>query len=796
MDFLRTHQLNIMLVMSGVCGVLAILALVTESLSPRRKHIMASIEAAAMFLLIADRYAYIFRGDVSQLGFWMVRISNFLVFFLTLFIPNGITLYMMDLYTHEGGLSRPPRLLKICRILFPVGVALLVVSQFTGLYYTFDEQNRYTRSAWFLLSYAVPVLTMLFQQYVVLQHRRLLRRNITISLILNTFVPLAASVVQLFVYGISFINMSINGMAIALYILALLGLKDALEEARRKEHEAQEEDRRNQRSLFEQTAEALVLSIEAKDKYTHGHSARVAKYSTMIAREAGKSEEECRLLYYVALLHDVGKIGISDGIINKVGKLTDEEFAQMKRHPVLGNNILSRIKQMPSLSIGAHYHHERYDGKGYPEGLKGEDIPEIARIIAVADAYDAMTSKRSYRNSVPQHVVREELVKGTGTQFDPKYASAMIRLVDRDVSYNMQDRYEGIDMPIENAMLDTREYRDSTDGVLINRTITRIQVSSRPKEGFSGADALPFLILYDALDGRIHTDETSQRLLMYYEYAKLRFDGQVQCEGARKTESRSEKRKKAAPAAGDGETRYDIETVRRKDHVMIRISDGRSVSETIVALPDGSRFAYTSIAGGGCEMSPIRITVEDDPVPEDYIPRIAEEISFIRGCPEGDVPNVQIDSWRSESTRGIPITGSMRLSFHARSLPTARLVWHCPFISLFTSKDGNPGGEGYREFLLVRLDGENWDSDDHADNTVRVDHTMDFESWSVWKEKNKQGIDCEVNIQRDGKQVRISSEILGIAIRAEARIMDDVDALYIALTGDQCAITNIRVLEA
>ena len=268
-------------------------------------------------------------------------------------------------------------------------------------------------------------------------------------------------------------NMTINGMVIALYIFALLDLNEALREARRKELEAQEKDRRNQRLLFEQTAEALVSAIEAKDKYTHGHSARVARYSTLIAQEVGKTEEECRTLYYVALLHDVGKIGISDEIINKVGKLTDEEFAMIKRHPVFGNNILSRIKQMPYLSIGAHYHHERYDGRGYPEGLKGEDIPEIARIIAVADAYDAMTSKRSYRNSVPQHVVREELVKGTGAQFDPKFAAAMIRLVDRDVAYSMQDRYDGVDAPIENAKLDTREFRESS-GRLSAATMDRV----------------------------------------------------------------------------------------------------------------------------------------------------------------------------------------------------------------------------------------------------------------------------------------------------------------------------------
>ena len=115
----------------------------------------------------------------------------------------------------------------------------------------------------------------------------------------------------------------------------------------------------------------------------------------------------------------------------------DEEFAIIKQHPVLGGEILSKILISPSLSVGAKYHHERYDGKGYPEGLKGEDIPQIARIIAVADAYDAMTSKRSYRDMIPQMYVREELVKGTGTQFDPNYAKIMLHLLDKDEEYKM-----------------------------------------------------------------------------------------------------------------------------------------------------------------------------------------------------------------------------------------------------------------------------------------------------------------------------------------------------------------------
>ena len=149
-----------------------------------------------------------------------------------------------------------------------------------------------------------------------------------------------------------------------------------------------------------------------------------------IAKEAGYSDEDCDQVYFAALLHDVGKIGVPDEVINKTGKLTSEEFQQIKQHPVLGYQILSSIKHSPNLSIGARYHHERYDGSGYPDGLSGTDIPEIARIIAVADAYDAMTSNRSYRNALPQQVVRDEIAAGLGTQFDYMFAAIMLRLID------------------------------------------------------------------------------------------------------------------------------------------------------------------------------------------------------------------------------------------------------------------------------------------------------------------------------------------------------------------------------
>ena len=208
--------------------------------------------------------------------------------------------------------------------------------------------------------------------------------------------------------------------------------KDLASEVEKKSRENEE--------LFLGIVKSLAAAIDAKDTYTNGHSVRVADYSAEIARRAGYDVSALQRIYITGLLHDVGKIGIPDAIINKNGKLDDEEYAIIKTHPEKGAAILSNIQDMPELSIGARWHHERFDGKGYPEGLMGEDIPEMARIIAVADAYDAMTSNRSYRKGLPQKVVRAEIEKGKGTQFDPIFAEIMLQMIDEDTNYNMRDK--------------------------------------------------------------------------------------------------------------------------------------------------------------------------------------------------------------------------------------------------------------------------------------------------------------------------------------------------------------------
>ncbi|MEW9701047.1 HD domain-containing phosphohydrolase [Paenibacillus sp. SI8] len=181
--------------------------------------------------------------------------------------------------------------------------------------------------------------------------------------------------------------------------------------------------------LLQSYFSTLAAALDARDAYTAGHSQRVAKYSLMIGRAAGLNEQELDLLNKTALLHDIGKIGVRDAVLLKEGRLTEEEFEQIKLHPVLGETILKQIEPpeaMAPLLPGVRSHHERYDGKGYPDGLQGQEIPVFGRIIAVADAFDAMTSDRPYRQGMVIEKAMSILEEGKGTQWDPVFAQMFI----------------------------------------------------------------------------------------------------------------------------------------------------------------------------------------------------------------------------------------------------------------------------------------------------------------------------------------------------------------------------------
>ena len=187
---------------------------------------------------------------------------------------------------------------------------------------------------------------------------------------------------------------------------------------------------KKQLEMGNETVITIARTVDAKDVNTSKHSLRVSEYSVLIAKELGYSDEECENLRKAALLHDIGKIGIPDRILNKPERLTDEEYAVMKSHVEKGAEILKSFTLVNHVEEGALYHHERYDGKGYMHGLKGEEIPLNARIIGIADAFDAMTANRVYRKKLDKDYVLGEIRRGSGTQFDPKLVDIMLGLIE------------------------------------------------------------------------------------------------------------------------------------------------------------------------------------------------------------------------------------------------------------------------------------------------------------------------------------------------------------------------------
>ena len=549
-----------------------------------------------------------------------------------------------------------------------------------------------------------------------------------------------------------------------------------------------ENGNKRMRTLFEQTATALVNAIDTKDKYTHGHSRRVAEYSRKLAEANNLNEEACDEVFYAALLHDVGKIGVPASIINKTGKLTDDEYETIKQHPVLGNQILRGINEFPYLSIGANCHHERYDGNGYPYGLKGTDIPEIARIISVADAYDAMSSKRSYRDVIPQQLIREEIVKGTGTQFDPIYARHMLHLIDTDPEYEMRER-ETIRELGGNDELVVKEYRSAiSEGILIKQSMMSIHmtVKNTGKNGTGYAS----LLLFDSLDGRAHDNEKEIKNLNYYEYGELRLDGQTNTVGARKIKTEAVKNTMNDIAKS---SEYRIEAVKIKDHALVRIIGKDESFENIIALPDSTRYMYMAFTGEQCIISDLTIQRAQDVLPVDYIPRIADEISYIDG-PSGDIPNVQIDGYRTSSSEGFEIKEGLKVAFHTKSLPTSRLVWHCPFIEIFYADDGKVKGENYNELALIRLDGEVWDCNTGIEVNHNVFPQKEFGGWDIWKERNRNGYDAEIAFNVKDNTVTVETENAGMTVKVLIKLNENDKPLYGAITGDQVAITDIRII--
>ena len=256
---------------------------------------------------------------------------------------------------------------------------------------------------------------------------------------LLAFIGLLAATVSVMIEGIStYFVVSLSGIFVGIGMIILFSLNVLrtagnihMMELRRQKKELAKRKRQMEKVSL-QMIQTLSTTIEAKDEYARGHSHRVAEYAALIAGELGWSSEEIMNLKYAAHLHDIGKIGIPDMLLNKPARLTPEEYSVIKEHTVIGAEILKNISLIPHVVEVARSHHEHYDGTGYPDGLAGEDIPLSARIVAIADSYDAMNSRRIYRNALPPEKIFEEIENNRGIQFDPELADIFLKLLCDD----------------------------------------------------------------------------------------------------------------------------------------------------------------------------------------------------------------------------------------------------------------------------------------------------------------------------------------------------------------------------
>ena len=422
----------VVIAMTGV--VLFVLGII-QKLSKKEEDGMTYL---GLVLMLSAGY-YSIETKILQIIYGNQTIYSYLVFMNLMLLPTLLLLYYMNNKENDGSPS-----FRIVLILTFINIIVQIVLQLLNIR-DFMEMAFVSHALIFL---TVVVVLANYGKMARKKGRKAtgLEMSALIILALGSIVDLGRTYVlkvgDLGKY--SRISMMIFGL-IMLFIHIKRNIKNEIKTIEEnKIYLEKEVDRKTKeiRKLLVQSMNTLSNAVDAKDYYTNGHSIRVAEYSRLLAQRLGLSKDRQEEIYYAGLLHDIGKIRVPDSIIKKEGKLTDEEYEYIKLHPVSGYHILKEISASSDIAIGAKYHHERYDGKGYPNGLEGENIPEIARILGVADAYDAMSSNRCYRKALPQDVVRAEMVKGRGTQFDPNIADIMLDIIDEDKDYRLKQNDE------------------------------------------------------------------------------------------------------------------------------------------------------------------------------------------------------------------------------------------------------------------------------------------------------------------------------------------------------------------
>lgn len=783
-QFLRTYQLDIMLALSSACFMFAIMLFITRFLGKRRRRTLILMEFVATFLLYFDRMSYMYSGDTSPRGYIMVRVGNFMVFFLTSGIVLAFNLYLEELLLDDCKLQKLPLRHTFVSIAALIGMSFVIINLFTGTIYYFDENNVYHRGSGFLICYIIPILGPLIQYTYIRENKKHFTKLIYSSLVLYIFVPVVMGIIQIFTYGISIVNMAMVMVSISLYIFTYLDINAAVIKAHNYEIKELQEEKKGMKRLFEQTATAFVDAVERRDFFAEGHGLKTAAIARRIAEMAGMSEEECEEVYYAALLHDVGTIGLSDEDLNRLENPGEGDAALLTSLPVASAAILSKIKEYPYLKEAALCSHEMYDGSGYPKGLKGKEIPLVARIIAVADAYDDLMTPKSYRGAMPYPTAREELVKQSGIKYDPEICEMMIQIMDHDNTDNKGTEENKIESEIS-----CDNYREKiTKGITLGRNVTKICFAMKPLDRKTREFSDVALVLFDSFDGSVHTDPRALKAYHYLEYGELWFDGHFISTGARAmVGGLSDKHAQVIT-----DSSFMVSAVKFEDHVKIEMNSQKGYAEYTIALPDSSKAAFIGITGEHCTIKDIEVIKTDIEVKEGDIEKIAEKESYIDRL-ESDLPNVQVDRFCSAATEGVPVEDGLMLKFHTMTLPEASLVWHCPFVMLFYSDNKYLEGPGYREFAMIKINGETTAKDTTVENNFSMKKTEAFPGWDAWKEIHKEGLECAVLFTRKGNKITMKTENLGISIENTTILNDGTSKVYVSLTGDQVALTDIRI---
>ena len=765
LGLIKEYQLDIMLFLCGACASIALLLLMTRFLSESRRRILLLMELVAIFLLWFDRQAYIWAGQPGPTAYVMVRLSNFIVFFMTSAIVFGFNLYLRDWMLNEGGMTKPPFRLRLVHYMALAGMALSVISAFTGLYYSFDENNLYHRGQGFLIAYLFPVLGPLIQYTLIRQYKRIFSRLVYISLLLYIFVPIACGILQIYFYGISIVNMAMVLVSISLYIFTYLDINDTVEWVHKVELRHMREENNSARKLADQISGSYAGMLESKEELSEGSILRAAEYARMIAEACGKNERECDEVYFASLLYRAGA------------------------------ERLSGVTEYPGILTAAKYGFEEYDGSGEPEHLEKDAIPEIARIIAVARHYEEMTSATVKRGPFPQFIVREEFIKTGGIQYDPRFSAVMVSLLDGDEKYKLQEGGAKQKRKEPEKNLEFGPYRETVSrGILIEQNVKKISFHCVEHNDSPSGFSAPSIILFDSYDRIVHRDEEMIKAFGYVEFGELWFDGRYISTRARTIEVNTETEKGGGVFASES-TEHSAEIVcsRFEDHIKLKITYKGLVTEVVAALPDSSRYAYIGLTGEYCRIGGIEVEQTAETMQEGDIPRIAEKLTYLNRM-EGDFPNLQINGLRTESTGGILLEDGFKLAFHSMSLPSAILVRHCPYAVLFSSENGEVTGEDYKEYAVIRFNGESLEASGGAVNHIEVTKTDAYRNWDSWLAANKQGTECRLDALRIGDRVIIHAFNEGIGITNTTTFNEIPEKLYIALSGDQCALTDIRLV--